>query len=293
MDVFHPGERAAQAQAGFVLPTAPIRPEMPDQQRLFIAGLPLLFMAVADADGWPVATAVAGAPGFLSSPDAGTLRVAAALDPADPAAAGLCDGGATGLLGIDLATRRRSRLNGTLHDVGSAGFSVAVRQSFGNCPKYIQMRQVAPAPAVAPGPVQRLAGLDAAARAVIAGADTCFVASGSGPGGGAAGGLDISHRGGPPGFVQVDGDVLLVPDYRGNRYFNTLGNLLLDPRAALLFVDFQTGGLLQLQGRAAVEWVPGALPGAERQWSLAVTAGWRRPAALPLRWTPMDDRRAV
>lgn len=293
MDVFHPGERAAQARAGVVLPTAPIRPVMPDQHRQFFATLPLLFVAVADGDGWPVATAVAGAPGFLSSPDPGTLRVAAALDLADPAAAGLRDGGAAGLLGIDLATRRRNRLNGTLRDTGPEGFSVAVRQSFGNCPKYIQVRQVGPAPAATPGSMRRLAGLDAAARAVIAGADTFFVASGSGSGGGEAGGLDISHRGGPPGFVQVDGDALLVPDYRGNRYFNTLGNLLLDPRAALLFVDFQTGGLLQLQGRAAVEWDPGALPNAERQWRLNVTAGWHRSGALPLRWTTMDDPRAA
>lgn len=293
MDVFHPGERAAQARAGVVLPTAPIRPSMPDQHRLFFAQLPLLFIAVADRDGWPVATAVAGAPGFLSSPDPGTLRVAGAVDPADPAAAGLHDGGAAGLLGIDLATRRRNRGNGVLHDVGPAGFSVAVRQSFGNCPKYIQRWHVAPAAATAPGSVRLLTGLDAAAQALIAASDTFFIASGSGPGGGEAGGLDISHRGGPPGFVQVDGDVLLVPDYRGNRYFNTLGNLLLDSRAALLFPDFETGGLLQLQGRAAIEWEPGALPGAERQWRLTVTAGWHRPGALPLRWTPMDDPRAA
>ena len=293
MDVFHSGERAAQARAGFVLPTAPIRPVMSDQHRLFFAQLPVLFVAVADGGGWPVATAVTGAPGFLSSPDPGTLRVVGALDPADPAIAGLRDGGAAGLLGIDLATRRRNRANGVLHDAGPAGFSVAVRQSFGNCPKYIQMRHVAPAAATAPGAVQHLAGLDAAARAVIAGADTFFVATGSGPGGGEAGGLDISHRGGQRGFVQVDGDVLVVPDYRGNRYFNTLGNLLLDPRAALLFVDFATGGVLQLQGRAAVDWDPGALPGAERQWRLAVTAAWRRSGALPLRWTPMEDPRAA
>ena len=116
-----------------------------------------------------------------------------------------------------------------------------------------------------------------------------FVASGSGPGGGEAGGLDISHRGGQPGFVQVDGDVLMVPDYRGNRYFNTLGNLLLDSRAALLFVDFETGGMLQLQGRATVDWDTSSLPSAERQWRPPVTAAWRRPGALPLRWTPMDD----
>ena len=42
--------------------------------------------------------------------------------------------------------------------------------------------------------------------------------------------MDISHRGGRPGFVRVDGDVLTIPDFRGNRYFNTLSNLLLEQR---------------------------------------------------------------
>ena len=68
---------------------------------------------------------------------------------------------------------------------------------------------------------------------------------------GAAYGADISHRGGRPGFVRVDGDVLTIPDFRGNRYFNTLGNLIAEPRASLLFVDFETGDLLQLQGSRA------------------------------------------
>ena len=93
-------------------------------------------------------------------------------------------------------------------------------------------------------------GLDDAARALIAAADTFFVASRSRPEVGSGGGLDMSHRGGRPGFVGVHGDTLAIPDFRGNRFFNTLGNLLGDPRAGLLFVDFASGDLLQLQGRA-------------------------------------------
>ena len=46
-------------------------------------------------------------------------------------------------------------------------------------------------------------------------------------------------------------DTLTVPDYRGNRYFNTLGNMLAWPRAAILVPDFETGDLLHLQGRLA------------------------------------------
>ena len=287
-DPFHHGEHEAQMRAGVQVHDAPIRDWMPDQHRVFFAQLPILFAAVADEAGWPVATALAGPPGFVSSPDGRTLRIAAPLSQDDPAGAGLRAGAPAGLLGIDLGTRRRNRANGTVLAVDGHGFTVGVRQSFGNCPQYIQAREVeegqAPNPA---GAAEQLDGLDSQARALIAGTDTFFVASGSGTGGGDAGGLDVSHRGGRPGFVRVDGDVLTIPDFRGNRYFNTLGNLLLDPRAGLLFVDFASGSLLHLQGRAELDWDGGAasgFAGAERLWRVRVTAGWRRPGALAMRW---------
>ena len=65
-------------------------------------------------------------------------------------------------------------------------------------------------------------------------------------------GIDVSHRGGKPGFVRVDdgvgGTVLTFPDFRGNFFFNTLGNITAHPKAGLLFVDHETGGVLQLTG---------------------------------------------
>ena len=129
--------------------------------------------------------------------------------------------------------------------------------------------------------------MDEAARAAITGADTFFVASRSRSGDGRNFGADISHRGGRPGFIRVDGDVLTIPDFRGNRYFNTLGNLLAEPRASLLLVDFETGDLLQLQGTAQVDWngSTASFTGAERLWRFHVEQGWRRGASLRLRWS--------
>ncbi len=275
-------------RAGVQVRGAPIRDWMPDQHRLFFAQLSILFVAVPDEAGWPMATALAGPPGFVSSPDGRTLHIGASPSWDDPAGAGLRVGALAGLLGIDLGTRRRNRANGIVLAVDGHGFTVGVRQSFGNCPQYIQAREVegGAAPNRA-GATEHLDGLDSQACALIAGTDTFFVASGSGTDGGDAGGLDMSHRGGRPGFVRVDGDVLTIPDFRGNRYFNTLGNLLLDPRAGLLFVDFASGGLLHLQGRAELDWDGGAasdFAGAERLWRVRVTAGWRRPGALATRW---------
>jgi predicted pyridoxine 5'-phosphate oxidase superfamily flavin-nucleotide-binding protein len=289
---FHLGEREAQALAGVQPPGASIRSFMPDQHRMFFAQLPLLLAGVADQAGWPVATALASPPGFVSSPDPCVLHIAAVPALADPATSGLWAGVPIGLLGIDLGTRRRNRANGTVTALGMDGITVSVLQSFGNCPQYIQTRDAKDAEEPArSASVECLAGLDRAAQAIVVGADTFFVASGSGGRGGEAGGMDVSHRGGRPGFVRVDGDVLTIPDFRGNRYFNTLGNLLLNPRVGLLFIDFTTGDLLQLQGCAEIVWdgeEVRSFVGAERLWRVRVTAGWRRRAVLPVRWTFRD-----
>jgi predicted pyridoxine 5'-phosphate oxidase superfamily flavin-nucleotide-binding protein len=283
--LFHHGELAAQALAGVVSRTPAIRDWMPDQHRTFFGLLPYLPIATADATGAPIATMLTGPAGFVASPDPNTLHIAARPDRDDPAAPFLVPGAPVGLLGIDLATRRRNRANGIVRSVGPDGLTVAVTQSFGNCPQYIQTRLWRDE-AVEAGPVERLTGVDAAARATIAAADTFFVASTSGAAAGGMGGMDISHRGGRPGFVDVTGNTLTIPDFHGNQYFNTLGNLLLDPRAALLFVDWTDGSLLQVRGMVEILWEQdGGLAGAERLWRMTVTDSWRRSHALPLRWS--------
>jgi predicted pyridoxine 5'-phosphate oxidase superfamily flavin-nucleotide-binding protein len=210
--------------------------------------------------------------------------VRAPLDPADPAVRVLAPGAPVGLLGIALDTRRRNRANGVIREAGPEGFVLEVRQSFGNCPRYIHPRAllgVPPGAAVA----EPLRGLDAAARAAVGRADTLFVASCARPGE-PDGGADLSHRGGPPGFVRVDGDVLTVPDYPGNHYLDTLGNLLEVPRAGVVVPDFATGDLLHLGGEVELVWggpEVGRHPGAERLWRLRVRAALRRRAAFPFR----------
>jgi hypothetical protein len=93
----------------------------------------------------------------------------------------------------------------------------------------------------------------------------------------------MSHRGGRPGFVGVQGDTLVIPDFHGNRFFNTLGNLLGDPRAGLLIVNFNNGDVLQLQGRVTIDWHPGDIgpAGTERLWRVQVERAWRTRSAFP------------
>lgn len=275
---FHADELKAQTLAGQLANGAGIRTFMPDQHREFFAMLPYLFVATTDEQGWPVASLWSGAAGFAHSPDPTTLRI-------ENPSHGLVESQAIGMLGLDLTNRRRNRANGRVAAADGHGVTVRVLQSFGNCAQYIQTRRPTPHPRQA-RPIEPFGALDAAAQQLIAGADTLFVASRSRDDVGEAGGLDMSHRGGRPGFVGIDGDTLVIPDFRGNRFFNTLGNLLGDPRAGLLFIDFEAGGLLQLQGTVTIDWTADAGPqGAQRTWRLAVERAWRHPDAPPFSWT--------
>lgn len=301
---FHAGEIAMQQRAGVraqaeAIGPRLIRDHMPEQHRELFGKLPTLLVGSLDADRRPWASMLAGRPGFLSTPDARTLRVAALPRAGDPLAGQLAVGAPLGLLGLEPATRRRNRMNGQVAALDAEGFSVAVEHSFGNCPQYIQARSpewqdTAGAPAVQ----AFAAALPAAAQALVRRADTLFIASAAAQarGGGGAAGVDVSHRGGRPGFVQhrIDAEgrsVLTIPDFRGNNLFNTLGNIVAHPWAGLLFFDPQRGDLLQLGGRAEVLWDGAelaAFAGAQRLLRIVVDSGRWALSALPLRWSAAD-----
>lgn len=284
---FHTDELTAQARAGVKAGGAGIRAFMPDQHRTFFATLPILYVSSLDVEGKPLASVLTGSAGFVHSPDPVTLRIEARHDAHDPAAGTLEVGDEVGLLGLDFATRRRNRANGRVVAADGSGFTLALRQSFGNCPQYIQRRTVSPGPSVSAA-AKPLSSLDGEARKLVVEADTFFVASRSRSPIGDAGGADISHRGGRPGFVRVTANTLSIPDFRGNNYFNTLGNLVGQPHASLLFIDFETGDLLQLQGTVRIDWSQRAVrqfEGAERLWHFEVARGWMRRNAVPLRWS--------
>ena len=266
-----------------------IRDFMPDQHREFYRQLPFLLVGAVDSSGAPWATLLSGEPGFVTSPDARTLRIAARPDAGDPVGAALAAGSPVGMLGIELHTRRRNRVNGAVTALDQAGFTVSVGHAFGNCPQYIQTRALAPigrSRAQSPGPIERAGGLDADAAANIAAADTFFVTSYVDVDGEQSRrAVDTSHRGGRPGFIRIDGNVLTIPDFAGNQYFNTLGNLLLNPRAGLLFVNFSEGSLVWIAATAQILHdgrAVDAYPGAQRVLQLTVHALWTARRRLPL-----------
>ena len=295
---FHEGEKALQERAGKremieMQGRRAIRPFLPDQHRAFYAQLPFISVGHVDADGWPWASILAGKPGFMDSPDEKTLTISARPFAGDPLGDAMKSGTQLGLLGLEFASRRRNRLNARITEAGEAQMTLTVDQSFGNCPQYIQTRgfEFTRDPLEPDGPdhSERIDRIDAAATVMIEKADTFFVASAAKPGGDARiEGADVSHRGGRPGFVRVEGNTLTIPDYSGNLHFNTLGNFHVNPKAGLLFADFEYGDILMLTGTVEVIWdgpEVEAFRGAERLWRFTLDHGHRLPAALPMRWT--------
>ncbi|MDP2017018.1 pyridoxamine 5'-phosphate oxidase family protein [Hydrogenophaga sp.] len=299
MNAFHAGEQALQARAGVQAQMAQIGPRvmrdhMPDQHREFFGLLPFVVVGSVDAQGQPWASVLAGAPGFMTSPDPTHLHIRARPLPHDPLTTTLHDGAPLGLLGIQPHTRRRNRMNGTAH-LRQDGLTVEVGQSFGNCPKYIQAREPVWLPELPAGQLAHQgSGLDETSRELIRAADTFFIATAH-PDAAKTGepchGVDVSHRGGAPGFVKVEGDRLTVPDFPGNLFFNTLGNIAVHPPAGLLFMDFERGDLLYLAAHASVVWDGAeleAFEGAQRLLRLDVKHALRVQGGLPLRWGPAE-----
>jgi len=249
-----------------------------------------MVVGLADQNGHPWATTLSGPPGFMDSTDENLLTVKAWLDPGDPLHSCIRDGVPVGGLGIEFSTRRRNRINGRIENcIIGEGFSIRVQQSFGNCPKYIQARNARPRLRSKPVPDSRMAShLGDNEVSFIAEADTFFIASRSAQldQEESSQGLDVSHRGGLPGFVRVVSRTeLCFPDFSGNLLFNTLGNLEADGRAGLLFIDFRSGGMLHIIGRTRICWDVSETTlsaGIERLISLDIQCVLNREHAFPL-----------
>lgn len=302
LPAFHAGEVSIQESVGVAEKMAPIgeavmRRHLPEQHRAFFAQLTYLVVGVLGADQQPWASFLTGPAGFVSSPRVDALKVAAQPLPGDPACADLDQGSPVALLGLEAHTRRRNRANGVIEARDESGFTLRVRESFGNCPKYIQARQASPGGIAFPSSIDRSANLDATARQLIERADTFFIATAHPEAGrNTRYGVDVSHRGGKPGFIRIERDetghdMLLVPDFAGNSFFNTLGNIVLNPRVGLLFIDYAGQGLLHLAGEARLildAVALGVFAGAERLLAISIHSTVLRRSVLPLVWTEAE-----
>ncbi len=290
---FHHGEQRVQERLGVrdieAWARKVVRDHLPEQQRDFYTSLPFLVVSARDGKGRPWVTLLDGPDGFVSSPDTRHLVIEAKPAQGDALEGSFKVGADIGILGIELATRRRNRANGRVVGNGLEGITFCVDQSFGNCPQYIREREWRRVDSELSGKATSGNRLTASQRVWIESADTFFIASGyRGEGESATFGMDASHRGGDRGFVRaLDDTRLQFPDYAGNNHFNTIGNLILDPRVGFLFINFETGSLLQLTGTASIDWDSEELshfPAARRLVTLDIEELVELPAAVGLRW---------
>ncbi len=256
--VFHTGETAIQDCAGVPARTRDmaaraIRNAMPERHRAFFAALPLVFLALLDRRGRPWAIPFAGPPGCVTAPSSRRLVLRQEPPLATAFALGTSLGAGSGLIGLDFATCRRNWANGRILSSGET-LTVTVKLSFGDCPKYIQTRAFDPSHGSPPLPRRRPAALtDDTIRRHIAATDT-FLAAARGADTGSDG-LDVSHRGGRPGFLKIGGNgTVSFPDFAGNRYLNTLGKIAGGGRVGLFVPGFDSGAAALATGRATIDW---------------------------------------
>jgi ferredoxin-NADP reductase/predicted pyridoxine 5'-phosphate oxidase superfamily flavin-nucleotide-binding protein len=276
---FHQGEIKVQKKLGIHESTmnfAPrvIRSFMPDQHRDFYENQPFLVVAARDARGkmWSTllfASAAAAANDkdsalFVTSSDPQHLELKSQPLPGDALEGAFESGSDMGILGIELATRRRNRVNGRVALNNGHEITFSVDQSFGNCPQYIKPRNwwtdtehsmtvTTDTSAV----VVRSRRLSPQQRRHIYSAETIFVATGyRGEGEDPRFGNDASHRGGTAGFLvpSKDGTKIFLPDYAGNNMYMSLGNLVEDPRMGITVPLYETGGMMQMTGTAKIHW---------------------------------------
>lgn len=295
-DPFHAGERLVQERAGEAnaarrtgviigssVPTGAI-PFLGEQRTVAVGG--------QDEHGAAWASLLVGRPGFASTEDGRTVvldRTGLGVLSGDPMWRALRAGAFVGLLAIDFATRRRLRINGVVSTADARRIEVSVRESFANCRKYVQRRELQDGDAarqIPSGRPVRGTALDVARRRLVERADTFFVTSIH-----PVRGVDVSHRGGVPGFVRIVApDRLRIPDYAGNSMFNTLGNLAIDDRAGLVFVDFAGNRQLQMTGTARVTFDEAEDPrqptgGTGRHWYFDVACWVESPIPAHVVWS--------
>jgi len=256
---FHEGELEVQHRAGqeesAESNSAMIADKLYAGALNFIRQQQMAILSTRDTDGRRWASVVFGPKGFLEPSDRQSLHIAvptAERDAHDPLWQNLQSEPRLGILVIELANRRRLRINGDAR-VTDTEILLNVTESFPNCPKYITKRELEVEPVESPQAKPKVSegtSLPARLHKIIADADVLFLATGH-----AQRGNDASHRGGSPGFIEVmNKNTLRIPDYPGNGLFNSLGNVIGDPQVGLLLPDFEHGRQLQLTATAKILW---------------------------------------
>ncbi|KAF2998649.1 hypothetical protein E8E13_007832 [Curvularia kusanoi] len=287
---WNPGEQKMHTLLSLPPQDNPTSTALTPQASFMLQRAPLLAIGTLDDSLRPWTTLWGGAPGFSEPIGGGFVGTRTLVDGRfDPVVQALVGGEGKGRgevlqaqegegkmvsgLAIDLVSRKRVKVAGrmaagTLREVQietseEGGESIRIPsdvpksqtqiqlvtkidQSLGNCPKYLNQYALKPALVNAQllyeGPQ-----LSSDARALIDRADMFFLTTATSTD------MDTNHRGGPPGFVRtISPTCIIYPEYSGNRLYQSLGNLQLNPRIGLTFPDYSTGDVLYTTGHAEI-----------------------------------------
>ncbi|KAH8700929.1 putative oxidoreductase [Talaromyces proteolyticus] len=322
---WHPGEVDLQRKLGFSDAMrdkwASVKDAMSEQHRIFhTSNLHFIPITTLDDRGRPWGSLLAGnngSIGFAQSPNDTTLSLDATVWNGDPLLTTVSafadqehrkntdkERFLIAGIGVEHSTRRRNKFAGRLRGIRQKDdttyrLDLEVTQALGNCPKYINVRNLVPHADTHPVVVYRnmdMAACDTLPEEIVkfvTEADTVFLSSvyksttqnnGTNP---SHAGMNI--RGGLPGFIRVDPSdarTVVIPDYSGNRFMSSLGNIVTTPVAGLTIVDFKTGDVLYLTGTAQIFSGPAAMEIMARQACLTtikITGYTLVRDALPVR----------
>lgn len=296
------------------------------QASFMLQRAPLLAIGTLDDASRPWTTLWGGNPGFSEPIGGGFVGTRTLVDEEfDPVVRALVGGGTKGEmlqpkdggkmvsgLAIDLVTRKRVKIAGKMAagtlrevDIESEGdialpsdvpskqtqiqLVTKIEESLGNCPKYLNQYELKPA-LVTPKLLNEGPTLSPEARALIDKSDMFFLSSTSPTS------MDTNHRGGPPGFVRtISPTCIIYPEYSGNRLYQSLGNLQLNPLIGVTFPDYETGDVLYTTGTAEILIGAAAaqlMPGTNLAVKIHLTHTLHVHRGLPFRGTLVLDGRS-
>ncbi len=300
VSTYHPGELSAQDKAG----TRGVAAELAAGKRsalsfasghdAFLAAQSFAALASVDLKSESVwVTPLFGQPGDLAAISEKEISISRDCIPNLDILNFIEPGTPLSLLGIDLNRRMRHRINGyaiAAEDNGKHSTALQVAEYTPNCPKYINRRDIIPASDGTPAlnkdaKAEARTELTADDQKFVQNMDTLWIGSYA-PGLGA----DCNHRGGKPGFIRVvSPSTIEWPEYRGNGMFFTSGNLESNDKAGVTLVDFDTGSMIQMTGRAAVDWEhDGSYEGASRKIVFHIASLIRTDNVTSHRWKRLD-----
>ncbi len=303
LEPFHKGELDFQTRVGsgselVSMAKKAIHDYLPKVHQSFFSMLPMVFVAAEDKQQNIWASVLIGNPGFIKVDNKNSLTIHAKFIDIDPLANQLQSGNEMGLLGIQFETRRRNRVSAKISNISKSSISLEIKQCYGNCPKYIQRRHGQKLNPKDNEISTRFDTFNVNMQAFIDGVDSLFIASqhldesksksnnSNNPINNR--GVDSSHRGGMPGFVKMLNEkTLLIPDYLGNNFFNTMGNISLNPKTGIQFLDFENGHRVMLTGTSEIIWAEDqVLPfeGVDRMIKFTLDHGYYLKNSLPFTW---------